>query len=51
MTRLDKYNGDLIEEKNLNLLINIDDLFDISGGGNKGRKLNYVLSEEVIKKA
>ncbi|MEQ5729663.1 1-aminocyclopropane-1-carboxylate deaminase/D-cysteine desulfhydrase [Providencia alcalifaciens] len=35
---------------NINLYIKRDDLYPISGGGNKGRKLNYILKDCLNKK-
>ena len=47
MTRLDTYFDDKLEHDKIKLFLKRDDLYDISGGGNKGRKLKFILNEEV----
>ena len=49
-TPLQKLNHEFFEKTNVNLFIKRDDLYPISGGGNKGRKLNYIINEKNINK-
>ena len=47
MTRLDTYESEFLEANNIKLFIKRDDLYNISGGGNKGRKLKYIINRNV----
>ena len=47
MTRLDTYESEFLEANNIKLFIKRDDLYNISGGGNKGRKLKYIINKDV----
>ena len=49
-TPLHKLNYELFSKLNINLYIKRDDLYPISGGGNKGRKLEYIINNKVKKK-
>ena len=50
ITPLHKLNYELFSELNINLYIKRDDLYPISGGGNKGRKLEYIINNKAKKK-
>ena len=41
---------DFFKKININLFIKRDDLYPISGGGNKGRKLHYIINENNVDK-
>ena len=49
-TPLHKLNYELFSKLNINLYIKRDDLYPISGGGNKGRKLEYIINNKAKKK-
>ena len=48
-TPLYKLDNELINIKGHNLYIKRDDLYPISGGGNKGRKLDYIINSKILK--
>ena len=48
-TPIYKLEHELFDKMNLSLYIKRDDLYPISGGGNKGRKLDYIINSKIKK--
>lgn len=48
-TPIYRLDHELFRNLDINLFVKRDDLYPISGGGNKGRKLNYIINSEVKK--